>query len=105
MHPDTVANLKGRLTNRSSGFHSGTTLAQPNERPETMAKEVKQFRKQAERAERLANSATDAEVSKNYASLAEAYRAQADILKKKKKKMKKEALRRSKSDKKAARSG
>jgi len=68
-----------------------------------MAKEVKQFRKQAERAERLANS--DAEVSKNYASLAEAYRAQADILKKKKKKMKKEALRRSKSDKKAARSG
>jgi hypothetical protein len=70
-----------------------------------MAKEVKQFRKQAERAERLANSATDAEVSKNYASLAEAYRAQADILKKKKKKMKKEALRRSKPDKKAARSG
>jgi hypothetical protein len=50
-----------------------------------MAKEVKQFRKQAERAERLANSATDAEVSKNYASLAEAYRAQADISKEKEK--------------------
>jgi hypothetical protein len=48
-----------------------------------MTKEVKQLRKQAEKAERLANSVKDAEASRNYASLAEAYRAQADILKKK----------------------
>lgn len=65
-----------------------------------MAKEVKQFRKQAERGQRLANSATDAEVSKNYASLAEAYRAQADLLKEKNKKEK--ASRKSRPDKKAA---
>jgi len=54
-----------------------------------MTKEVKQLRKQAEKAERLANSVKDEEVSRSYASLADAYRAQADILKKKEK----EALR------------
>ena len=50
-----------------------------------MAKEVKQLRKLAEKAERLANSVKDEEVSKSYANLADAYRAQADILKKKRK--------------------
>ena len=50
-----------------------------------MTKEVKQLRRQAEKAERLANSVKNEEVSKSYANLADAYRAQADILKKKRK--------------------
>jgi hypothetical protein len=49
-----------------------------------MTKEVKRLRKQAEKAERLANSVKDEEVSNSYADLAGAYRAQADILKKRK---------------------
>jgi hypothetical protein len=49
-----------------------------------MVKEVKFFRKQAAKAERIARSASDAEVSQNFLSMAQAYRSQAAVLKAKK---------------------
>jgi hypothetical protein len=51
-----------------------------------MIKEVKYFRKQAEKAERMARATTDEEASQSLANLALAYRSQADALKKSKKK-------------------
>ena len=54
-----------------------------------MIKEVKFFRNQAEKAERMARAASDEEASQNLANLALAYRAQADALKKNKKSGKK----------------
>jgi hypothetical protein len=51
-----------------------------------MAKDAKLFRKQAVKAERAARSISDAEVSQDLINLAEAYRRQADALKKSKKK-------------------
>jgi hypothetical protein len=51
-----------------------------------MVKETKFFRKQAEKAERMARAASDEEVSQNLSDLAQAYRSQADALKKAKKK-------------------
>jgi hypothetical protein len=50
-----------------------------------MVKEAKFFRKQAEKAERIARSASDADVSQNLSALARAYRGQAEMLKKSKK--------------------
>ena len=49
-------------------------------------KETKFFRKQAEKAERMALAASDQEVSQNLANLALAYRSQADALKQAKQK-------------------
>jgi hypothetical protein len=46
-----------------------------------MAKESKFFRKQAERAERMALAASDDEISRSLSNLANAYRSQADVLK------------------------
>jgi hypothetical protein len=46
-----------------------------------MAKEAKFFRKQAERAERMALAASNDETSRSLSSLANAYRSQADVLK------------------------
>jgi hypothetical protein len=50
-----------------------------------MVKEIKFFRKQADNAERMARSASDAEVSHGFLSMAKAYRSQAEVLKAKKK--------------------
>ncbi|MEH2515298.1 hypothetical protein V1279_000871 [Bradyrhizobium sp. AZCC 1610] len=50
-----------------------------------MVKETKFFRKQAAKAERLARSASDPEISQNFLNMAKAYRSQADVLKAKKK--------------------
>jgi hypothetical protein len=50
-----------------------------------MVKETKFFRKQADKAERMARSATDVEISQRYRNMARAYRSQADVLKAKKK--------------------
>ena len=50
-----------------------------------MVKEAKFFRKQADKAERMARSASDAETTQSYLNLANAYRSQADVLKAKKK--------------------
>jgi hypothetical protein len=50
-----------------------------------MVKEAKFFRKQADKAERMARSASDIEVSQNLSALARAYRGQAETLKKSKK--------------------
>jgi hypothetical protein len=50
-----------------------------------MAKEIKFFRKQAAKAERMARSASDAEISQSFLNMAKAYRSQADVLKAKKK--------------------
>ncbi len=47
-----------------------------------MVKEVKFFRKQAEKAERMARVTRDEEASKSLANLALAYRGQAEVLKK-----------------------
>jgi hypothetical protein len=52
-------------------------------------KMAKQIRKQALTAERVATQAADAFVSEQMKALAEAFRAQADVLKRKKKKKKK----------------
>jgi hypothetical protein len=46
-----------------------------------MAKESKFFRKQAERAERMALAASDDDTSRSLSNLANAYRSQADVLK------------------------
>jgi hypothetical protein len=48
----------------------------------TMIKETKFFRKQAEKAERMARATADEEASQNLTNLAMAYRSQADALKK-----------------------
>jgi hypothetical protein len=50
-----------------------------------MVKETKFFRKQAEKAERMALSTSDEEASQSLSNLAQAYRSQADALKKNKK--------------------
>jgi hypothetical protein len=50
-----------------------------------MVKETKFFRKQAEKAERMALATSNEEVSQNLSNLAQAYRSQADALKKTKK--------------------
>jgi hypothetical protein len=47
-----------------------------------MVKEAKFFRKQAEKAERMALATPDQEASQNLSNLAQAYRSQADALKK-----------------------
>jgi len=54
-----------------------------------MVKETKFFRKQAAKAERMARSASDAEISQSFLNMAKAYRSQADVLKAKKKSGKK----------------
>jgi len=46
-----------------------------------MVKEFKFFRKQAEKAERMAQAASDAEISQSFLSMAKAYRGQANVLK------------------------
>jgi hypothetical protein len=51
-------------------------------------KQTKFFRKQADKAERMARAATDAELSQNFLNMAKAYRSQADVLKAKRKQKK-----------------
>jgi hypothetical protein len=48
-------------------------------------KEFKFFRKQAEKAERMARAVSDAEMSQRFLSMAKAYRSQANVLKAKEK--------------------
>jgi hypothetical protein len=50
-----------------------------------LMKEAKFFRKQAEKAERLAQETADEEAALSLSNLAKAYRSQADVLKKNKK--------------------
>jgi hypothetical protein len=45
-----------------------------------MVKESKFFRKQAERAERMAQAVSDAEISQSFMNMAKAYRSQVDML-------------------------
>ena len=54
-----------------------------------MVKEAKFFRKQADKAERMARATSDAEASQVLLDLAKAYRGQADALKAKRKSSKK----------------
>ncbi len=54
-----------------------------------MVKEAKFFRKQADKAERMARATSDAVMSKNFLNMAKAYRSQADVLKAKEKSGKK----------------
>jgi hypothetical protein len=54
-----------------------------------MVKETKFFRKQAAKAERMAQAAADPEISQGLLNMARAYRSQADVLKAKKKSGKK----------------
>jgi hypothetical protein len=54
-----------------------------------MVKETKFFRKQAAKAERMAQAALDPEISQRLLNMAKAYRSQADVLKAKKKSGKK----------------
>jgi hypothetical protein len=54
-----------------------------------MSKEVKFFRKQADRAERISRTAPDPEVAENLCNLAKAYRSQADTIKAQRKRGKK----------------
>jgi len=51
-----------------------------------MVKATKFFRKQADKAERMARAASNEELAQNLSNLALAYRSQADALKKGKKK-------------------
>ena len=51
----------------------------------TMIKETKFLRKQAEKAERMARAMSDEEASRSLSNLAQAYRSQADAIKKSKK--------------------
>jgi hypothetical protein len=54
-----------------------------------MVKEAKFFRKQADKAKRMARAASDAEISERFLNMAKAYRSQADMLKARKKSGKK----------------
>ena len=54
-----------------------------------MVKEDKFFRKQADKAERMARAVSDIEVSQGFLDMAKAYRSQADVLKAKRKSGKK----------------
>jgi hypothetical protein len=54
-----------------------------------MVKETKFFRKQADKAERMARFTPDVEISERYLSMAHAYRSQAKVLKAKRKAEKK----------------
>jgi hypothetical protein len=56
-----------------------------------MVKESKFFRKQAEKAERMARAVSDAEISQSFLNMAKAYRSQADMLKTRKPKAKKKS--------------
>jgi hypothetical protein len=56
-----------------------------------MVKEAKFFRKQAAKAERMALTVSDAEISERFLNMAKAYRSQADVLKSKKPKAKKKS--------------
>ena len=49
-----------------------------------MVKEAKFFRKQADKAEQMALATSDADASRGFSNLAQAYRSQADALKKSK---------------------
>jgi thymidine phosphorylase len=66
-------------------------LTHPSIRPDApalgraMVKETKFFRKQAAKAERVARTVSDAEMSERFLNMAKAYRSQADVLKAKKK--------------------
>ena len=51
-----------------------------------MVKEAKFFQKQAAKAERMARSTSDPEISQSFLNMAKAYRSQADLLKMAKKK-------------------
>ena len=51
-----------------------------------MVKEANFFRKQAAKAERMARSTSDTEISQGFLNMAKAYRSQADVLKMAKKK-------------------
>jgi hypothetical protein len=55
-----------------------------------MVKEIKFFRKQADKAERMARAASDDDISQRYLNMARAYRSQAEVLKAKKKAEKKQ---------------
>jgi hypothetical protein len=50
-----------------------------------MVRESKFFRKQAEKAERMARAVSDAEMSQRFLGMAKAYRSQANALKAKEK--------------------
>jgi hypothetical protein len=54
-----------------------------------MVKETKFFRRQADRAERMARAVLDIEVSEGFLNMAKAYRSQADALEAKRKSGKK----------------
>jgi hypothetical protein len=54
-----------------------------------MIKATKFFRKQAEKAERMARATSDEEASQNLSNLAQAYRSQAAVMKKNEKKSRK----------------
>jgi hypothetical protein len=56
-----------------------------------MVKEAKFFRKQAAKAERMALTVSDGEISERFLNMAKAYRSQADVLKSKKPKAKKKS--------------
>jgi hypothetical protein len=67
-----------------------------------MIKETKFFRKQADQAERMARAISDEETAQYLSNLAQAYRSQADALKKsklKKNKLEKNGLKKDKSKK------
>jgi len=49
-----------------------------------MVRETKFFRRQAAKAERMARSALDVEISQSFLNMAKAYRSQVDVLKAKK---------------------
>ena len=54
-----------------------------------MVKETKFFRKQADKAERMARSASDEQIAGSFLNMARGYRAQAEVLKTEKKTKKK----------------
>lgn len=61
-----------------------------------MIKETKFFRKQADKAERMARATSDLEASQSLSNLADAYRSQAAALKKNEKKSGKKKRRKTK---------
>jgi hypothetical protein len=93
--PQTPRPAPFRRAGLSARFENEGTLGRPSIRPDALAlgramvKETKFFRKQAAKAERMARSVSDAEISQRFLNMAMAYRSQADVLKAKKKSGKK----------------
>jgi hypothetical protein len=80
-YPTDLSTLAGALWAQLVGTNPEDHIA--------IVKEMKFYRRQAQKAERMAHSISDIEAAQSFLALAQAYRSQADVLKKSRKDKKK----------------